>query len=205
MIRHQPHLSCQRQSERDLFEKRRVAHAAIESLGVAQVSRDTVASHHGRTSPKHRLREYDIAPSTEDQQDWDARSNTGRKNARWHENRCTKAAAHVAAAVVAAAISAAPSDHAVASAVVAAADKAVHTLHGHRFVPKAASRSRTILDQAFAHSNEAMLFRPRMMLGQAEARSNQEALRGHPPRQAAVTLDQQAAGAATKPRRQTHR
>ena len=133
----QSQLARQRASERDCFEKKRVLHAAIESLGAAQSAKDLAANRDDRTALSHqlnRLVDFNSDSSAEDQQEVESRAKRSLTRRRKLRSRAG-AAARAAAVVVTAATMAAPADPVVASAVVAAAKRAVQAERG---VPGAA-------------------------------------------------------------------
>ena len=153
----QSQLAWQRASERDYFERKSAAHAAIESLGAAH-------THCSRSSlkPRPRLVDYDSDTSIEDPQEVEARAKRSRRRARRMENIRTTVAARAAAAVVTAATLAAPTDSAVASAVVAAAEKAVFSAkdrvlsHSDQAIVAAEKAAFSAKDRVLSHSGQAI-------------------------------------------------
>ena len=184
----QSQLARQRASERDFFEKEKVAHAAIDSLGAAQAARVSATTQDERIPLPHRQRlvDYNSDSSAEDQQVVEARDKRSRNRRRMSRRKaqwCAHAAARAAAAVVTAATMAAPSDHAVASAVVAAAEKAVQ---GERGEPGAVTDPKRGVVRGLPHSNQAI------QVDRPQRPMSRPAYRGRQPRSGKHTPSQEA-------------
>ena len=137
------HLSTRQQvSQSDVSERKRAAHAAVDSICPAQPSvqqtQDAAQTRRKRAplTRQPRLVNYASDSSTDDQQQANDGSRKAFRLARKTENLRIEAAARAAAAVVAAASAAAPYDSAVASAAAAAAVKAVYVASDDDSVPK---------------------------------------------------------------------
>ena len=180
----QSQLARQRASECEFFEKKKAAHAAIESLGAPQAIKVSATTLDERIPLPHRQRlvDYNSDSSAEDQQVVEARAKRSRKRrsmARSKEHWRAQAAARAAAAVVTAATMAAPSNHAVASAVVAAAEKAVQ---GERGEPGAVADSKKSVTPALPQSNQAIqVERPQRPLSRSAYHGRQPGAGKHTP------------------------